>query len=153
LLCCKRHFFFFYPLLGVTDGVLYTDKEWERELLKKHGRFDVIIDSAGGPDFDKLMFLLQNGGTIVSYGATAGRPPPFNIHKLFLANCSILGSTMCSDKDFAEMLAFVLKHKIVPLVDSVRELKDALSALSDMSAGKQFGKIVLRVKDAERAKL
>ena len=43
------------------------------------------------------------------------------------------------------MLDFVNQHQIIPVVDSVFDLKEGNAALERMDIGLQFGKIVLKV--------
>ncbi len=43
------------------------------------------------------------------------------------------------------MLAFVNEHRIEPLVDDVFPLAEGNAALERMAAGKQLGKIVLKI--------
>ena len=51
---------------------------------------------------------------------------------------------MGSDRDFSDMLLFVNKHKIKPVLDSLYNLEDFNIAIKRMEDGRQFGKIVLK---------
>jgi len=131
-------------LLHVRGGVNYSDKDWVSNLLKSAGQFDVIVDGAGGPSFSQLVAkLLKSGGKLITYGATAGVPPNFPLHTVFLQQKSIIGTTMGSDRDFEQMLTFVKTHKIVPLVGSVRPFEEIITSLKEMEEGKHMGKYVL----------
>jgi D-arabinose 1-dehydrogenase-like Zn-dependent alcohol dehydrogenase len=79
------------------------------------------------------------------YGATLGAFNSGVPAKIFWKQLDILGSTMGNDDEFAEMMAFINLHQIVPVVDEVFELAQAQTAIEKMSQGKQFGKIVLKV--------
>jgi len=132
-------------LLRITDGVNYKAKDWDRQLLHKaKNPFDLIVDGAGGKSFNMLFNILKRGGTVVSYGATAGRPN-FEIHRFFLRQQKLIGSTMGSDRDFVAMLEFVNKHKLIPPVSRVRPLDEFFEALEEMKDNKQFGKLVIRI--------
>ena len=130
---------------GVKGGYLYTDSKWSEKTQKDVEGFDVIIDSAGGENFDKLISLANPSGRIVTFGATAGTVKEITIRKLFWKQLSILGSTMGSTSDFESMLKYVKKHKIVPIIDSTFPLQEAELAMRKMERGEQFGKIVLKV--------
>ena len=67
-----------------------------------------------------------------------------NPQKIFWKQVSILGSTMGSDQQFVEMVDFVEKHQIKPIVDSIYALEDGVAAFKHMADGAQFGKIVVR---------
>ena len=58
--------------LGAKDGILYTVENWSRELKKRSGELDVVLDSAGGDIVSHATPLLKQGGTIVTYGMTLG---------------------------------------------------------------------------------
>ncbi len=131
--------------LGATGGANYHTNDWDSILQFASGGFDTIIDSAGGSDFNKLMGIAKAGGTIVSYGATMGVVPDFNMHRLFWKQLHIIGATMGTNEDFSKMLEFVKIHKIVPVIDSVFSLEDAPAAFDRMNETGQFGKIVVRM--------
>ena len=130
--------------LGAVGGVNYRDGDWAAQLLKAAGGpFDVIIDSAGGEGFAKLIELTRPGGRIAFFGATTGNPPGIDLRKCFFRQINVLGSTMGSPVDFAGMTALVSAKEIVPVVDKVFPLAQADAALRHMEASAQFGKIVL----------
>lgn len=130
--------------LGAKAGVLYTDKNWY-EKIKPDGGFDVIVDSTLGNHFAQYVELAKPGGRIVFFGGTAsGDLPALNARKIFWKQLRILGTTMGSPKDFREMLDFVQKHQIKPVIDSIHPLAHAEEAIRKMDRSEQFGKIVLR---------
>lgn len=130
--------------LGAKGGVNYKSPEWYKALRKMAGGFDVIIDSAGGDGFQHFVKLCNPGARIGFYGASLGKYNNINPQILFWRQVSILGSTMGSDQDFADMLAFVDKHQIKPIVDEVIPIENAHLGFDKMKAGKQFGKIVFK---------
>lgn len=131
--------------LGAKGGANYHTNDWDSILQFASGGFDAIIDSAGGSDFNKLMGIAKPGATIVSYGATMGTVPEFNLHRLFWKQLRIIGATMGTDEDFAKMIEFVEQHKIVPVIDSVFSFEDAGAAFDKMNESGQFGKIVVKI--------
>lgn len=131
--------------LGARGGVNYRDAGWAAALEKQAGRFDVIIDSAGGEGFARLIDLTAPGGRIVFFGATTGNPSGLDVRKCFFRQINLLGTTMGSPTDFAGMTGFVEAHKIAPVVDRVYPLASAEAALRHMEAGAQFGKISLTI--------
>ena len=130
--------------LGARGGVNYRDADWAAALEKLAGRFDVIVDSAGGDGFAQLIDLATPGGRLVFFGATTGNPKALDLRKCFFRQINLLGTTMGSPEDFAGMTGFVERHKITPVVDRVFPLAETEAALRHMEAGAQFGKIVLR---------
>lgn len=132
--------------LGARGGVNYRDADWSEQLLKAAGgAFDVIVDSAGGDGFTRLVDCAKPGGRIVFFGATAGNPKLFEMRKCFFRQINVLGTTMGSPVDFAGMTNLVGAAQIVPTVDRVFALADAEQALRHMESAAQFGKIVLKM--------
>ena len=130
--------------LGAAGGANYNDPNWGKS-LQSAGGFDVVIDSAGGDGFAQLIELAAPGGRISFFGATHGNPSKFELRRVFWKQISLLGTTMGSPDDFANMAAFVTRHNIVPVIDQTMPLHDANIALQRMATGLQFGKLVLSV--------
>ncbi len=131
--------------LGAKGGANYHQAEWDKNLKKEAGGFDLILDSAGGDGFAALLGLCNPGARIGVYGGTLGKINGMSPQPLFWKQVSILGSTMGTRLDFKRMLAFVGKHEIVPVIDAVFPLFKGNEALSKMDSGGQFGKIVLKI--------
>jgi D-arabinose 1-dehydrogenase-like Zn-dependent alcohol dehydrogenase len=129
--------------LGAKGGVNYNNTDWAKQLNDMSGGIDIIIDSAAGEGFNNYLKIINPGGRIVIYGGTRGKIKDIIPQIVFWKQISILGSTMGSDKDFKNMLAFVEKYKIKPVIDSVFAIEDQIEAFKRMESGKQFGKIVL----------
>lgn len=129
--------------LGAVGGSNYKE-DWSNEIKAAKFRPDLIIDSAGGDGFASLVDVAAPGGRISLYGGTRGNWNNVSPQKIFWKQLSLLGTTMGSDKDFAEMLDFVNKNSIKPVVDAVFRLDEGEKAFERMDNGEQFGKIVLR---------
>ncbi|MDO9552828.1 zinc-binding dehydrogenase [Rhodonellum sp.] len=135
--------------MGVTAGFDYKDENWTEEALTLTGGFDLIIDSAMGNTLSQLIKAARPGGKIVLYGATKGNPGVLDARKVFWNQIQIIGTTMGSDQDFANMLALVNASKIIPIVDQIFPLEDAVLAFDKMKAGLQLGKIVVKIASAK----
>ncbi len=131
---------------GAKGGFLYTEENWPDEALKSTDRgFDLVIDSAGGDQLNQLIDVLQPGGRLVIYGATTGVPSSLNLRKIFWKQIRLQGSTMGNDKEFEEMLAFVSRHKIEPIMEEPLPFDRIEDALDKMKEGKQLGKLVVKM--------
>ncbi len=132
--------------LGAKSGANYRDEGWDKRMKQEVGGFDVIVDSAAGDGFAVFPGLCNPGGRIGVYGGSLGKINGFSMQPVFWKQLSILGTTMGSPREFKAMLAFVEKHQIVPVVDSVFPLSEGNAAFEKMEKGAQFGKIVLRIR-------
>jgi NADPH:quinone reductase-like Zn-dependent oxidoreductase len=129
--------------LGADFGVNYKNEGWQKEISKQMGELNLIIDSAGGEQFSTLIKLLGRSGKLVFYGATLGLPPKIDLYRMFFNQISIQGTTMGNDIEFEEMLNFVSKHQIAPIIDSVRPFNEIISAFDKMQNSEHFGKLVI----------
>ena len=64
---------------------------------------------------------------------------------MFIRQLQILGSTGGDLAEFRDLLAFVERHGIVPVIDSEFALERATEALARLESGHQFGKIALNI--------
>lgn len=131
--------------LGAADGALYTDDNWHKQIRDLSNGIDVAIDSAGGDGFARIPGICNPGARIAFYGGTRGKINGLNPQIIFWRQISILGSTMGSDRDFVDMLDFVNRHEIIPVVDSIYAFDEADKAFDRMARGEQSGKIVLSI--------
>jgi zinc-binding alcohol dehydrogenase/oxidoreductase len=129
--------------LGAKGGFNYSDADWAKAAAKAPGHFDVIIDSAGGAGFERLVDVAAAGGRIVFFGATRGNPPVLPMRKIFWRQLSLLGTTMGSPADWDAMTTFVARQKLRPIVSEVFPLARAAEAFALMEKAEQFGKIVV----------
>ncbi len=130
---------------GAAGGICYKNEDWHKDLKAQAGGFDLIIDSAGGADFSKLIDLANDGGRIVLFGGTAGPWPSMPPQRIFWKQVDILGTTMGSPEDFADMLAFVNKHQMRPTVGQHFPLSRVNEAFEAMGRGDGLGKIVITI--------
>ncbi len=134
--------------LGAKGGFDYTQPGWAAQASASGGPFDVVLDSAGGEGFDHLLDLCAPGARVVFFGATRGNPSKLALRKVFWRQLSLLGTTMGSPRDWTEMVDFVGRHAIKPVVSDVVPLEQAADAFALMERGSQFGKIVVEISSA-----
>lgn len=130
--------------LGATAALDYRADDYKHTLKEIAGDgFDLIIDSAGGPDFRLLVRYAAFGGRIVLYGGSAGNWEQVNPQMIFWKQLQILGTTMGSPADYAAWWQFVTDHALEPIIDRVYPLRQAAEAFAYLEAGRQMGKVVL----------
>ena len=131
--------------LGAKGAYNYKREASYPDLWKTKGGFDLVIDSAGGDQLNNFIKILRPKGKIVFYGATNGLPTKLDLYRMFWNQLSLLGSTMGNDHEFSEMLAFVSKHQVRPLVDSIRPFSKIAESFPDITRPNKVGKIVFQV--------
>jgi NADPH:quinone reductase-like Zn-dependent oxidoreductase len=121
-------------------------EEIARDVRKLTGSgVDVVVDSVGQQTWEASLRALRPGGRLVTCGATSGPDVALDLRRLFWFQWSLLGSTMGTRKEFAEVMALARAGKLWPVVDSVVPLAEARSAYERMARGEQIGKLVLEV--------
>lgn len=103
---------------------------------------DIVVESVGPATWDRSMRSLRPGGRLVVCGGTSGASVEVNLPRLFFKQNEIIGSTMGSYQEFAEVTQLVGAGLGV-CVDRVYDLADYPTALARMEAGEQLGKIVI----------
>jgi zinc-binding alcohol dehydrogenase/oxidoreductase len=131
--------------LAAIGGFNYKDSDWATQAQKQAGGFDIIIDSAGGDQFGKLIELALPGGRIVNFGRTAGNITEVSTRLLYWKQLSIHGTTMGTRDEFLSMLDFLESRNIKPIIDKTVPMSKINEAFQLMEEGNQFGKIVLDV--------
>ncbi|HEY0653908.1 MAG TPA: zinc-binding dehydrogenase [Chryseosolibacter sp.] len=131
--------------MGALGGYNYNDPEWASKAQKETGGFDIIIDSAGGPQFSKFIELAMPGGRIVNFGRTAGNISDISTRLLYWKQLSIHGTTMGTRDEFLSMLDFLESRNIKPVMDQTFPLSKVNEAFERMKQGNHFGKIILEI--------
>ncbi len=131
--------------MGAKGAYNYKKESNYTDLWKTKGGFDVVIDSAGGDQINNFIKVLRPHGRIVFYGATNGLPGKVDLYRMFWNQLSLVGTTMGNDHEFNEMLAFVSKHQIRPMVDSIRPFDRIVESFPDITRSNKVGKIVFQI--------
>jgi NADPH:quinone reductase-like Zn-dependent oxidoreductase len=130
--------------MGAKGAYNYKKENTYSELWKTKGGFDLIIDSAGGDQINSYIKILKPYGKIVFYGATNGLPSRVDLYRMFWNHLTLQGTTMGNDQEFTDMLAFVAKHQIRPIVDSIRPFSKLSESFADILLPDKVGKIVFQ---------
>jgi zinc-binding alcohol dehydrogenase/oxidoreductase len=104
---------------------------------------DVVVESVGPATWEQSMRALKAGGRLVVCGGTSGAKVEVSLPRLFFGQFEIIGSSMGSYEEFAELTALVTGGLPVQ-VDEVVPLADYPKALERLEQGEQLGKIVLQ---------
>jgi len=122
------------------------EEDWSKAVFKATDRrgVDIVVDNVG-TTFPLSMRALRKGGRLLTVGNTGG--PKFEIDNRFIfgKHLSIIGSTMGTLKDFAEVMSLVTANRLRVPLDRTFPLKDAAAAQSRLEKGEQLGKITLDI--------
>ncbi|WP_257348324.1 zinc-binding dehydrogenase [Pseudalkalibacillus decolorationis] len=122
-----------------ADRAIDSEGDWKEALNDE--KADLVIESVGAATFAKSLDRIKPGGTVVTFGASAGDEISLNIRNFFYGQYNLLGTTMGSRDEFREMLQFIKKYNIKPIIDKTFSLEEADIAFKRLEAAEQFGKI------------
>lgn len=115
-------------------------------MAQTNGRgVDVVIENVGTDVWSAAMKSLVRGGRLVTCGATTGDQPGADLRRLFIRQLQVLGSTLGDLHEMNDLLAFVNRHQLRPVIDQVFALDEAHAALDRLASARQFGKVGLRI--------
>jgi zinc-binding alcohol dehydrogenase/oxidoreductase len=122
--------------LGAEAAFDSADAKWPVQA-------DVVIESVGPATWEQSVRSLRAGGRLVVCGGTSGPKVELTLPRVFFKQIEIIGSSMGSYQEFAQVTALV--EQGLPIqIDEVVDLAAYPSALERMERAEQLGKIVLR---------
>ncbi len=122
--------------LGASEALDSAAERWAVEA-------DVVAESVGAATWTQSMAALVPAGRLVVCGATSGGVVELALPRLWFKQIEVIGSTMASYEEFAEVTRLV--EQGLPLaVDGEVALDAYPQALERLRRGDQNGKIVLR---------
>lgn len=104
---------------------------------------DVVLDVVGGPGVGDLLASLRRGGRYAVAGAIGGPIAEVDLRTIYLRDLSIFGCTFQEDKVFSNLVEYINRDEIRPLVSKVYPLNDIRQAQEDFMAKTYPGKLVL----------
>lgn len=126
-----------------ADRAIDNGDEWTKTLADE--TVDLVIESVGAATFNRSLAILKEGGTVVTFGASAGDKVELDLRAFFYGQYNLLGTTMGSAEEFADMLRFVTDIQLKPVVDGTFTLDDYAGAFNRLENAEQFGKVALTV--------
>ncbi len=134
--------------MGASAGVNYrTEKKvYEQVLALTSGEgVDMVIDSVGAASWGDSLRSLRRGGRLVTCGATTGSNPGADLQRMFIRQLEVYGSTGGSMEELRQLLQLFGRGGIQPVIDKVYPLAQVNDAFDRLSAGEQFGKVVVSI--------
>ena len=104
---------------------------------------DVVIDLVAGEDWGDLLDVLKKGGRYAVAGAIAGPIVELDVRTLYLKDLVLIGCTFQDRQVFQNLIGYIERNEIKPLVSKTYPLKDIINAQKDFVSKKYVGKLVL----------
>jgi len=97
----------------------------------------------GVATWPKSLESLALGGRLVTCGATTGFDARLDLRFLFSKQWSLLGSFMGTMGELHQVLKFVFRKQLKPVVDRVYPLAEIAAAHRYLEDKEQFGKVIV----------
>ena len=104
---------------------------------------EVVVDVVGGPQWPELLDVLKPRGRCAVSGAIAGPIVPIDLRKVYLKDLTLYGCTSQDANVFPDLVGYIERGEIKPIVAKQYPLKDIVVAQEDFLSKKHVGKIVL----------
>jgi NADPH:quinone reductase-like Zn-dependent oxidoreductase len=115
------------------------------EALFGHEHFDAAVDIVGGAHFSAILNVLKRGGRCGVAGAIAGPLVELDLRTLYLKDLALIGCTVLEPEVFANLICYVERGEVQPLVAVTYPLADIVAAQEAFLTKQHVGKIVLVV--------
>ncbi|MEL6959119.1 MAG: alcohol dehydrogenase family protein [Pseudomonadota bacterium] len=124
-----------------ADQVLTRDSDLMIELGPES--VDVAIDNVAGDGFPTILKLLKRRGRYASSGAIAGPIVSLDMRDMYLKDITLIGCTGWDEPVFPNLIRYVERGEIKPLLAATYPLEDIAKAQEDFTKKTHIGKIVL----------
>ena len=104
---------------------------------------DVVVDLVAGAQWPPLLDVLRRGGRYVTAGAIAGPIVELDVRTLYLKDLSFFGCTYQPAGIFENLVGYIERGEIGPVVAKTYALEDIVLAQQDFLLKKHVGKLVL----------
>ena len=129
--------------LGATRAVSRNEN-----LISSLGKnsIDVVLDLVGGDTWSDLLQVLKPSGRYAVSGAIGGPIVSLDLRTLYLKDLSFYGCTVLEESVFPNLIRYIEKERIKPLVSRVFPLEGIIEAQKEFLQKKHIGKIVLTIR-------
>ncbi|WP_461186829.1 alcohol dehydrogenase family protein [Arthrobacter sp. Z4-13] len=128
----------------LAEGAHLTlDRDADPVSVLGRNSIDAVIDVVGGSRTGQRLELLRPGGRYAIAGAIAGPIADVDLRVIYLKDLSLLGCTFQDDEVFENLIGYIERNEIRPVVSGIYPLQDIAQAQRDFLTKKHTGKLVL----------
>jgi NADPH:quinone reductase-like Zn-dependent oxidoreductase len=113
-----------------------------RKITGKRG-VDVVVEHVGAATWPKSLESLAPGGRLVTCGATTGYDAKVDLRRLFSKQWSLLGLYLGTIGELHQVLKFVFRGQLKPVIDRVYPLEEIAEAHRRLENHQHFGKVLV----------
>ncbi|KRS15021.1 alcohol dehydrogenase family protein [Roseovarius indicus] len=106
---------------------------------------DVVIDLVGGEEWPHLLTVMRSRGRYATSGAIAGPVVTLDLRTMYFKDLSLFGCTAFEPEVFKNLVSYIEKGEIKPVISGTYKLTDIAQAQEDFLKKKHVGKLVLEL--------
>lgn len=141
--------------LGLQHGINYKQHDYEQVVknLTQGEGVDSVFEMLGGEHTAKSTRCLRDFGRVIQYGTATGKQPQLDLRAMYAKSASVQGlwlSYLSHKKEIMEpawkqLSGWIADRKLEPQIGHVFPLDRAVEAYKLLEAGKNYGKVVLKI--------
>ena len=108
------------------------------------GGVDIVIDHVGAATWQTSISALKPGGRMAVCGMTSGNEAAVPVRMFYTKQIVMTGALLGTKHQLQELLKFVIRKKIHPVIDSIVPLHEVAQAHKKMEEGRHMGKILIK---------
>ena len=124
-----------------ADRVIDRDDDIVQQLGEE--AVDVVVDNVAGPTFGAMLQVLKRGGRFTSSGAIGGPIVTIDMRTFYLKDLTLVGCTAWDEPVFANLVAYIERGEIRPLLAKVFPLDQIAEAQREFLKKDHVGNFVL----------
>lgn len=142
--------------IGLQHGINYKKQDYEqaiRDLTRGEG-VDAVFEMLGGEHVTKSVGCLRNFGRVIVYGSATGQKPLLDTRALYAKGASVHGlwltylsaNHQLMTEAWKQLSTWISQGNLRPMIGQVFAMEKAQEAYRLLSEGRNFGKLVLKIK-------
>jgi len=142
--------------LGLQHGINYKQRDYEQAIKDlTHGEgVDAVFEMLGGEHVAKSVRCLREFGRVIVYGSATGQKPELDTRLLYAKGASVHGlwltylsaNRKLMEAAWGRLSAWMSQGHLRPVIGEVLPMQKAQDAYRLLAEGKNFGKVVIRIK-------
>jgi len=141
--------------LGLQHAINYKQRDYEeaiKDLTRGEG-VDAVFEMLGGEHTNRSVRCVRGFGRVIVYGSATGEKPLLDTRLLYAKGASVHGlwlTYLSANRElmgaaWSQLSSWISQGHLHPVIGRVVEMDQAADAYRSLSAGKNFGKIVLNI--------
>jgi NADPH:quinone reductase len=142
--------------LGLQHGINYKQQDYEQAIQElTHGEgVDAVFEMLGGDHVAKSARCLADFGCLIVYGSATGQKSEIDTRLLYAKGTSVHGLWLTylsakrelMDRAWSQLSSWIAQGHLHPVIGKTLPMEQVAEAYRWLGEGRNFGKVVLRIR-------